>query len=192
MRLDEPQILIERPGDFVEQISGDLVIEIIGNLDRLARSLGGSRQRDGQRFEVLGAGVDVLGIRLEARARRNGSDRAAGRTAERGNALGQCIDVPLGVLGDLVEQLVQRDEVRALDVPVCLLRLQPKIDGVDESDGIAPASQTRRAPEECRRRRQTQPQVEFAQNASRAKPPVGRVDLRDDVGHRQLLAIARH
>ena len=38
----------------------------------------------------------------------------------------------LGVLGNLVEELMQRDEVRALHIPVGLLGLHRQVDGVDE------------------------------------------------------------
>lgn len=55
MRFDKPEILVERGGNFVEEVGRHLIIEIISGLDRLARGLGGCCQGSSKRFEVLRA-----------------------------------------------------------------------------------------------------------------------------------------
>ena len=82
---------------------------------------------------MLRAGVDVLGIGLERGARRDRTGRTAGCATEGSDAFGESVDMLPGMVGDLVEEFVQGDEVRTLDVPVRLLGLQPEIDGVDEA-----------------------------------------------------------
>jgi hypothetical protein len=58
---------------------------------------------------------------------------ALGDATELDDALGRQVDVLLDLLVDLVEQLVQGNEVRALHVPVGLLDLRLEIHGVRES-----------------------------------------------------------
>ena len=48
-------------------------------------------------------------------------------------ALGDLVHVVHHFLVDLVEQLVQRDEIRPLDVPVSLLDLRLQVDGVGQA-----------------------------------------------------------
>jgi hypothetical protein len=58
-----------------------------------------------------------------------GLNRAFGDTAECRDPLGEQIDKFFGGLGHLVEELVERDEVRPLDVPMGLLGLPLEVDG---------------------------------------------------------------
>ena len=50
----------------------------------------------------------------------------------RDSPLGEVLSVVAGLRGDAIEQLVQADEARSVDIPVCLLCLQMQIDGVGE------------------------------------------------------------
>ena len=54
-------------------------------------------------------------------------------SAQRDDALGNLIDISLNFAGNIVKQLVQGDEVRPLDIPVRLLRLQAQVDQIGES-----------------------------------------------------------
>src|SRR5205085_11715880 len=57
---------------------------------------------------------------------------AARNAAELNGALGDLVDGFASGVGDLVEELVQRDELRALHVPVRLFRLVLEVDGARE------------------------------------------------------------
>ena len=48
MRLEEPEVLVEAGCDFIEKIGGHLIVEIVGDLDRLPRRLGCGGERIGQ------------------------------------------------------------------------------------------------------------------------------------------------
>ena len=58
--------------------------------------------------------------------------RPLGYAAELHRPLGDVVHVVLHLLVDLVEQLVQGDEVRPLDVPVGLLGLRLQVDAVGQ------------------------------------------------------------
>jgi len=68
--------------------------------------------------------VDLRRILRELRPLHDHVRRAFGDCTERHCALRDVVDVLLQLLTELVEQLVQRDEARALHVPVRVLRLQ--------------------------------------------------------------------
>ena len=72
------------------------------------------------------------GIRPATTALRHHPGRALGDAAELHRPLGDVVHVVLDVLVDLVEQLVQGDEVRPLDVPVGLLGLRLQVDAVGQ------------------------------------------------------------
>jgi hypothetical protein len=71
----------------------------------------------------------VLGQR---RTLRHGARRAFGHATELGDALGNQVDVLLDGLVDLVEELVERDELRPLHVPMRLLAHRLEVDAVSE------------------------------------------------------------
>ena len=93
---------------------------------------------------MLGAGREPEGIVHERGAVRHDAHRALGNAPELYDPLGDQIDVVLDVLVDLVEQFVQRDEGRALHVPVGLLALRLQVDAlgeplIEEPHRLAPA-----------------------------------------------------
>ena len=60
------------------------------------------------------------------------SGRSGGDAAQLHRALGDVVHVIFHLLVDAVEQLVQRDEVQSLDVPVGLLGLRLEVDAVGQ------------------------------------------------------------
>ena len=69
---------------------------------------------------------------LQARLRSRDARGAAGDAAQCGDPLGDIVDRLFEFLGELVEQLVQGDEIRAFDIPVRLLDLGIQIQRVGE------------------------------------------------------------
>ena len=84
---------------------------------------------------MLVAAADVEGVRLQRAARHNRRRRALGHAAQRGDPFGKFIDLRLDYLSNAIEELVQRNEARALDVPVGLLGLQGHVDTVGQPLG---------------------------------------------------------
>ena len=71
---------------------------------------------------------DREGVGHQRRAWSDRLQRALGGSAERGDTLRHQVDELPHLVGDLVEELVERDEIRTLHVPMCLLGLQGEID----------------------------------------------------------------
>jgi hypothetical protein len=77
--------------------------------------------------------VDIRRIGLQIRALRNRLGRAERSAAELHDALGHRVDMLVELGAEAVDHLVQRDEVRPLDVPMSLLGQQRQIDRVGEA-----------------------------------------------------------
>src|SRR5260370_19337451 len=123
VRLDHPEPFVHAPRDLDEDVVGVLVVDAIALLDGAADELAERRQGGGEGIDVLPPAPDRQRVFGERRSLRDGPRRALDRSAELDGALGDQIDVVFDVLVHLVEQLMQGDEVRALHVPMRLLRL---------------------------------------------------------------------
>jgi hypothetical protein len=76
--------------------------------------------------------MDLEGVFGQARLLRSGPSGSDGRTAELDGALGQLVGMLQDCVHQLVEELVERDEARSFDVPVRLLGLERKVEGIGE------------------------------------------------------------
>src|SRR5581483_4872328 len=132
VRLDHPQPLVGSARDLGEDVRRVLVADFVRLVDRLAHALAVGRQRRGQRLDVLLLRVRLVRIFLELASAGDLMDRAFGDAAELDDALRDQIGVLLGIVHDFVEQLVEPDEVLALDVPMGLLGLMHQIEAVGE------------------------------------------------------------
>jgi hypothetical protein len=81
---------------------------------------------------VLASRADVEPVFGQARGLRRRPRGAECRAAELDGALGEVVGVLEQLVHDGIEKLVERDEVRALDVPVRPLGLERKIEGIGE------------------------------------------------------------
>src|SRR5271163_4882212 len=78
------------------------------------------------------AGGDAQGIVLELAALGGDGHGAFGGAPKTGHPFGDYIDLFENDIRDLIEQLVQGDEMRALHVPVRLFDLALQVDGVSQ------------------------------------------------------------
>ncbi|SRR5260370_24227547 len=85
-----------------------------GLIDCLARGLAEERQRRRQRIDMFALRTNLDRIGRQCRMPSCGLNRAFGDTAECRDPFGEQIDKFFGGLGHLVEELVERDEVRPL------------------------------------------------------------------------------
>jgi hypothetical protein len=90
-------------------------------------------ERARKRFQVGAALSQAERVHGQLRAAGHGLNRAFGGSSQRGDAFGHVIDVATEIAGNLVEQFVPGDEVRALHVPVRLLGLELQIDRVRQA-----------------------------------------------------------
>src|SRR6266853_370895 len=125
---NEPQPLVGAARDLRAYIRRAHVAQIRRLVDGPAHPLPEVGQRRRQGPDVLLARRDREGILRQLRALGHDPRGSLGRTAELNDALREQVHVLLHCFVDLVEQLVQGDEVRALDVPVRLLRLRLEVD----------------------------------------------------------------
>ena len=80
MGLDEPEVFVRRRGDFVEEIGGHFVSQIIGLFDGGTRRLRKLRKYVRQCLNVLATGDGLLRPRLQARAGNYGTQCPLCRT----------------------------------------------------------------------------------------------------------------
>src|SRR5262249_33488699 len=127
MGLEEPEVLVEGPRDLGEEIRGRGVPGLRGLSDR-------ATHRGGELGDLMDEGANVA-LAFHGRqvvlADRGGLGRLPRRAlcnAPQGDhALGQEVAVLLHTLRDLVEELVEGDELGALDVPVREFRLVEEV-----------------------------------------------------------------
>ena len=79
------------------------------------------------------AGRDAQRIILQFAALGGDGHRAFRRTSQARHAFGDRVDLFQEDIGDLVEQLMQRDEVRTLDVPMGMFRLCAEVDRIGQA-----------------------------------------------------------
>src|SRR6266540_2384671 len=132
MRFDEPEPLVDAARNLREEVRRAPIAESVGIVDRAADARRERRKRRRKRFRMPAALGDAERILLQIRSARHDPRRPLRDTPELNRALGDQIHV----LGDrrmnLVEELVERDEVRPLDVPVRGLGLCLEIHGVGQ------------------------------------------------------------
>lgn len=129
----EPEIHVCSAGHFRENVGGAGILklggEVNGFADRFAlESDGMSEFRD-----MLMTAGDVEGILGQARRLCRCSNRALCNATELNDAFCDDVHIHGGVCVDLVEEFVQRDEVRSFHIPVGLLGLHHEIDGISET-----------------------------------------------------------
>src|SRR5580692_9374157 len=131
--LEEPEVLVDLARDTGEEVGGVGVTEPgrFGDGRAYLGAEGGEHARQG--LHVRHPFGDRRGVRLEGGGARDLGERAVRDAPERGGTLGDGVDLVLDRLGELVEQLVQGDEVGALDVPVRVLHLGAKIDRIGQA-----------------------------------------------------------
>ena len=132
MRLDEPQPLVDAARHLGEQVGRVQVAQLVGLVDGLPRRLAERRQGRRQRLDVAAAVRGVGRVFGQRAPLRHHPGRPLGHAAELHRPLGDLVHVVLHLLVDLVEQLVQGDEVRPLDVPVGLLGLRLQVHAVGQ------------------------------------------------------------
>ena len=142
--LQEPQVLVDFTGDSREQIRGIRISGPGGFIDARANLGAEAGYRVGQRLDVLNPLGDVLGIGRQRAAAGYRCNRSVGDPAQSRDPLRKRIDVILDVLGYLVKKLMQSDEVRALHVPVGLLRPQHRLRMTGTHEAIEEAMATLR------------------------------------------------
>src|ERR1700728_406184 len=133
MRLEEPEILVDLPGDSREQIRGICVSQVVRVVDRGPYRLAEYREMRRQIEQMILAGRNAQRIVLQLAALGGHRHGAFGRTAQARYAFGDFVDLFQYEVGNLVEQLVQSDEIRTLDIPVCLFDLALQIDRIGQS-----------------------------------------------------------
>src|SRR5215472_15955005 len=129
VRLEEPESLVGLAAHLREEVWRVGVAKARGLVDRLAYRGAEGRERARERLKMLRPRGDRQRIRPQSRAWTDRLQRALGGAAERRDPLRDQVDELPRVVGDLVEELVKRDEVRPFHVPVRLLRLQGEVDG---------------------------------------------------------------
>src|SRR5580698_2660072 len=133
MRLDEPQVFVDVAGNPGEQVRRVGVPQFVGVGDRRANDLAVYRQLRGKIVQMVLARGDAQGIVLEFAAFGRHRNRALGGAAQARDAFRDFVDLLHYEVRYLVEQLMQGDEVRALDVPMSLFDLALQIDGVRQA-----------------------------------------------------------
>src|SRR5262245_61955201 len=128
--LDEPEILIDAPRDLGADIGRIRVTACVGLLNGLtdARAVGGQRGRERLNMVALLHQRERVGF--QTRARRRHLDRPLRGATQLDDAFREQIHGVLGGIDHLVEQLVQRDKARPLDIPVRLLGLVHEVNAV--------------------------------------------------------------
>ena len=109
-----------------------MIIHALTLLDGAAHQLAERRQHRGESVDVLPAAPGLHGVFGQRRSLGDRTRCALDAPAQLDGALGDQIDVVLHVLVHLVEELMQGNEMGALDVPMRLLRLRLQIDGIGE------------------------------------------------------------
>jgi hypothetical protein len=116
-------MLVDAARDFGEDVGTVLITDLPALVDRDTRLGGDLGERTRERLHVGATFGDLDRIGLERAALRHDLDRAFGGRSQLHGALGDQVDQRDGAARDLVEEFVQRDELRTLHVPMRLLRL---------------------------------------------------------------------
>ena len=128
MGFDQPKLVIDAARNLGEEIRRVGVANCRGPSNRFARRLPERRERRSNREDVFFFVGHAQRIGNEERTLGRDLDRSFGDSAEARGAFGQQVGIALRFPGDLVEQLVDRDEGRTPHVPVGLLQLPMQID----------------------------------------------------------------
>jgi hypothetical protein len=132
VRLDQPQLVVDAARDLGEQVGGVDVAELVALVDRVAHRLANACQRLRHRGDMRRGVGDPQPVRFEERPLGRRLNRSLGGAAEGARPFGDLVRVLLDDVGDLVEQLVDRNEGRTADVPMRLLGLRVQVNGGGE------------------------------------------------------------
>ena len=127
---DEPEIHVCPSGDFGENVSRVCVFELRGGGDRLLNEFPIEGDGMGKFGDMFGSTGDVQRVFWQAGLFGGYTNGALRDATELDDALRDEIDVFPRIGINFVKQLVQRDKVVALHVPVRLLGLHHQVDGV--------------------------------------------------------------
>lgn len=132
VRGDFPQKLVGRPRRLGEEIGRRRILRYSGGLDRRAIRTGEMRQRRAESLQVVRARQHVSIIGGESRARGHRLQRAVCYAAKLDRSLGKFIRKFSEKLRRLIEERMQRNELRSLHIPMRLFGLEAEIDGIGE------------------------------------------------------------
>lgn len=132
MALQEPQVLVERARVGGEDVGGVRVAGIVGRVDCLASGFAQCCEALDERLEVVLDLADVRRIGREFCCLADRLDGPQRNAVKLGDAFGDDVDVLIELFADFVEEFVDGDEGRPLDVPVGLLGDERQVDGVGE------------------------------------------------------------
>ena len=132
MCLHHPEPLVDAARNLGEHVGRVQVTQLVGLVDGFPRRRAEGRQSRGEGIDVTVAAQCVGRVLTERGPLRHHPGRSLGNAAQLHRALGDVVHVVFHRLVDAVEQLVQRDEVRPLDVPVGLLGLRLEVDAVGQ------------------------------------------------------------
>src|ERR1700730_1890931 len=143
MSLEKPQILIDVARNAGKKICRIRIPQLAGIRDCGTRDLAVHRQLGRQVVQMIFAGGNAQRVILQLAALGGYRDGALGGAAQAGDALGDLIDLFQHGVGDLVEELMQGNEIRALHIPMRMFNLALQIDRVGQGvvqnhDDIAP------------------------------------------------------
>ncbi len=123
MSLDEPQLLVGLTADLGEHIRRVGIAEPCGLIDRLSRGLAKCRQSRRQCVDMFPFREDLARVAGQCRTLGYGVNPTLGGAAKSRSPFGEQIGKFFGSLGHFVEELVEGDKVRPLDIPMGLLGL---------------------------------------------------------------------
>ncbi|KAG0163542.1 hypothetical protein DFQ30_011394 [Apophysomyces sp. BC1015] len=132
VRLELPQIFVHPAGDLGEQVRRSRIAGIGRGADRLLDLLAVLRQRIGELPHMVLSILELERVRHQRRLAGDLLNATVRGAAERDQPLGAQVRPFDSSRVDFVEQQMQRDELRALDVPMRLLGLPLQVDCRDE------------------------------------------------------------
>jgi hypothetical protein len=130
VRLEKPQAFVNRPRDFGEQIRRVQIIQTVRGVDCGSGAGGKNRVAFDQGLQVILSKRGSDWVFRQARVRRAHAGRAERVATELRGAFGQFIGKRKHCCGKVIEEFVQLNEIRSLDIPVRLLGLRVQIEAI--------------------------------------------------------------
>src|SRR5580704_548571 len=133
MRLEKPEVLVQVAGNCREKIHRDVVTEIAGLLNRGTQRIRVMRDVMHQPLQLRRAiGGSEIGF-LQAASRGDFAGCSVGDAAESRDPLGDGVALVVYMRRNGIKELVELNEMHALDVPVRPLDLAAKVDTVGQA-----------------------------------------------------------